>query len=129
MSENRPSGRVPVSRHVNAVMSAAGIEEGPHRCPKGLRHGYAIHALSKAVPLNLVSKWMGPCKDGNHSDLRQRRRRGTTEYCGADVDVIIWVFPQRLERVYSRDFLSNPALLHNPGCFSWVTAGNRATGL
>ena len=48
--------------HVSAVMSAAGIEEGPHRCPKGLRHGYAIHALSKAVPLNLVSKWMGHAK-------------------------------------------------------------------
>jgi integrase/recombinase XerD len=33
--------------------------EGPHRCPKGLRHGYAIHALSKGVPLNMLSKWMG----------------------------------------------------------------------
>ena len=54
--------RVTAWRHVSAVMSAAGIEEGPHRCPKGLRHGYAIHALSKAVPLNLVSKWMGHAK-------------------------------------------------------------------
>jgi integrase len=40
-------------------MREAGIPEGPHRCPKGLRHGYAIHALSKNVPLNMVSKWMG----------------------------------------------------------------------
>jgi site-specific recombinase XerD len=40
-------------------MQAAGIPEGPHRCPKGLRHGYAIHALSKSVPLNMVPKWMG----------------------------------------------------------------------
>jgi len=39
-------------------MIAAGIPDGPHRCPKGLRHGYAIHALSKSVPLNMVSKWM-----------------------------------------------------------------------
>jgi site-specific recombinase XerD len=54
--------RVTAWRHVSAVMRAAGIEEGPHRCPKGLRHGYAIHALSKAVPLNLVSKWMGHAK-------------------------------------------------------------------
>ena len=37
----------------------AGIPEGPHRCPKGLRYGYAIHALSKNVLLNMVSKWMG----------------------------------------------------------------------
>jgi integrase/recombinase XerD len=44
---------------VTAVMRDAGIPEGPHRCPKGLRHGYAIHALSKNVPLNMVSKWMG----------------------------------------------------------------------
>jgi len=27
-----------------------------------LRHGYAIHALSKGVPLNMVSKWMGRAK-------------------------------------------------------------------
>ena len=46
-------------RHVTSVMRAAGIPEGPHRCPKGLRHGYAIHALSKNVPLNMVPKWMG----------------------------------------------------------------------
>ncbi len=32
------------------------------RSPKGLRHGYAIHALSKGVPLNMVSKWMGRAK-------------------------------------------------------------------
>jgi len=49
-------------RHVTAVMSAAGIPDGPHRCPKGLRHGFAIYALSKGVPLNMVSKWMGHAK-------------------------------------------------------------------
>ena len=46
-------------RQVTAVMSAAGLPDGPHRCPKGLRHGFAIQALSKGVPLNMVSKWMG----------------------------------------------------------------------
>jgi integrase/recombinase XerD len=51
--------RVTAWRRVTAVMSAAGIPDGPHRCPKGLRHGFAIHALSKNVPLNMVSKWMG----------------------------------------------------------------------
>jgi integrase len=54
-----PIARNTAWRRVTAVMQAAGIPEGPHRCPKGLRHGYAIHALSKNVPLNMVSKWMG----------------------------------------------------------------------
>jgi len=44
---------------VKAVMAAAQIDEGPHRTPKGLRHAYAIHALSKGVPLHMVAKWMG----------------------------------------------------------------------
>jgi len=54
-----PVSRVTAWRQVSAVMIAAGIADGPHRCPKGLRHAYAIHALSKNVPLNMVSKWMG----------------------------------------------------------------------
>jgi integrase len=54
-----PIARNKAWRRVTTVMQAAGIPEGPHRCPKGLRHGYAIHALSKNVPLNMVSKWMG----------------------------------------------------------------------
>ena len=54
-----PMSRVTAWWQVSAVMIAAGIEDGPHRCPKGLRHAYAIHALSKKVPLNMVSKWMG----------------------------------------------------------------------
>ena len=40
-------------------MQQADIAAGPHRVPKGLRHGYAIHALNKGVPLNMLSKWMG----------------------------------------------------------------------
>jgi integrase/recombinase XerD len=34
-------------RRVVAVMKQADISAGPHRVPKGLRHGYAIHALNK----------------------------------------------------------------------------------
>ena len=29
------------------------------RCPKGLRHGYGVHAISRGVQLNMLSKWMG----------------------------------------------------------------------
>ena len=57
-----PWSRVTAWRQVCAVMIAAGIPDGPHRCPKGLRHGYAIHALAKGVPLNMVAKWMGHAK-------------------------------------------------------------------
>jgi len=46
-------------RRVSAVMEAAGISGGPHRSPKGLRHGYGVHAISSGVPLNMLSKWMG----------------------------------------------------------------------
>ena len=40
-------------------MVAAGVPDGPHRCPKGLRHGYGVHAIGSGVPLNMLSKWMG----------------------------------------------------------------------
>ena len=32
---------------------------GVHACPKGLRHGFGVSALQKAVPLNMVRKWLG----------------------------------------------------------------------
>lgn len=37
----------------------AGIADGPHRSPKGLRHGYGVHAIGSNVPLNMLRKWMG----------------------------------------------------------------------
>ena len=54
-----PWERTTAWRKVKAVMEAAKIADGPHRTPKGLRHAYAINALNKNVPLNMVSKWMG----------------------------------------------------------------------
>jgi integrase/recombinase XerD len=46
-------------------MEAAGLPEGPHRSPKGLRHGFGVHAISSGVPLNMLGKWMG-CKRPPH---------------------------------------------------------------
>lgn len=46
-------------RLVKAVMRAAGIAQGPHATPKGLRHGFGLHAIRSGVPLNLVQKWLG----------------------------------------------------------------------
>jgi integrase/recombinase XerD len=61
----RPISTIPLAgastacRRVVAVIKQADIAAGPHRVSKGLRHGYAIHALNKGVPLNMLSKWMG----------------------------------------------------------------------
>ena len=44
---------------VTAVMVAADIPDGPHRSPKGLRHGFGVHAIASGVPLNMLGKWMG----------------------------------------------------------------------
>ena len=51
--------RSTVWRRLHEVMVVAGIPPGPHRCPKGLRHGYGIHAVRSGVPLHLLRKWMG----------------------------------------------------------------------
>lgn len=45
-------------RRVLELMAAAGLS-GLHATPKGLRHGFAIAALEKGVPLTLVQKWLG----------------------------------------------------------------------
>lgn len=57
-----PWSRTTAWRRVAEVMEAAGIENGPHRCPKGLRHGYGVAAISAGVPLNMLRKWMGHAK-------------------------------------------------------------------
>lgn len=54
-----PWARMTGYRYVKAVMDEAGIPDGPHKCPKGLRHGFGVHAISKGVPLNMLSKWLG----------------------------------------------------------------------
>ncbi len=50
--------RVTAYRWVKQVMQEAGIS-GPQACPKGLRHGFGIQAISSGVPLNMLQKWMG----------------------------------------------------------------------
>ncbi|NBT60002.1 site-specific integrase [bacterium] len=46
-------------RHIVEVMNQAHIPDGPHKCPKGLRHGFGVMAITQGIPLNMVSKWMG----------------------------------------------------------------------
>ncbi|USQ74754.1 site-specific integrase (plasmid) [Roseomonas mucosa] len=54
-----PWSRMTAFRRVREVMAAAGIPEGPHACPKGLRHGFGVQAVSRGVALNMVQKWLG----------------------------------------------------------------------
>ncbi len=49
-------------RRIKELMVNSGINEGPHLCPKGLRHGYGVEAISKGIPLNMLQKWMGHVK-------------------------------------------------------------------
>ncbi|MCR6734316.1 MAG: site-specific integrase [Afipia sp.] len=44
---------------VKGVMHSAGIDSGIHATPKGLRHGFGLHAVRSGVPLNLVQRWLG----------------------------------------------------------------------
>lgn len=44
---------------MHELMNEAGIGPGPHATAKGLRHGFAIHALHSGVPINMVKRWLG----------------------------------------------------------------------
>ncbi len=44
---------------IKDVMQIAGIGPGIHATPKGLRHGFGLHAVRSGVPLNLVQRWLG----------------------------------------------------------------------
>jgi integrase/recombinase XerD len=57
-----PWERMTAWRKVHDVIEEAGIAEGPHACPKGLRHGFGIAAVSKGIALNMLQKWLGHCR-------------------------------------------------------------------
>lgn len=54
-----PWSRMTAYRRVQEVIAAAGIPDGPHACPKGLRHGFGVQAVSRGIALNMVQKWLG----------------------------------------------------------------------
>lgn len=58
-----PWSRATAYRRVCARMAAVGIQ-GPHACPKGLRHGFGVAAVSAGIPLNVVQRWLG------HADMK-----------------------------------------------------------
>ena len=84
-----PWARNTAWRHVKAVMLAADIPDGPHRSPKGLRHGYGVHAISSGVPLNMLSQMDGPRHARGDGDLRQRARRRGAGHRRPDVGWVV----------------------------------------
>ena len=54
----RPLHRSTGYRWVKLAMAEAEIV-GAQASPKGLRHGYGVHAIASGVQLNMLSKWMG----------------------------------------------------------------------
>jgi integrase/recombinase XerD len=50
-------------RRVKEVMAVAGITGTP-AMPKGLRHGFGVHAFQALVPPHLIQRWLG------HASLR-----------------------------------------------------------
>jgi len=51
--------RVRIWQIVTRVMEQAELPDGPNRSPKGLRHGFGVHAIVQGVPMHMVQKWMG----------------------------------------------------------------------
>jgi integrase/recombinase XerD len=51
--------RMTAWRKMAALIKAAGIPDGPHASPKGLRHGFGVTAVSKGIALKMVQKWLG----------------------------------------------------------------------
>ena len=54
-----PWSRMTAFRRVQEVIAAAAIPDGPHACPKGLRHGFGVQAVSRGIALNMVQRWLG----------------------------------------------------------------------
>ena len=51
--------RVRVWQIVKRVMIEAHIPDAPHQSPKGLRHGFGVHATVQGVPLHMLQRWLG----------------------------------------------------------------------
>lgn len=57
-----PWHRVTAYHKIKALMTSAKISGVPC-CPKGLRHGFGVHAIGCGIPMNLVQRWLG------HADI------------------------------------------------------------
>jgi integrase len=53
-----PIHRATAWRQIKQIMATADIY-GAQATPKGLRHGFGVHAVRCGIPLNLLQKWLG----------------------------------------------------------------------
>ena len=80
-----PWSRMTAFRRVQEVIAAAGIPDGPHACPKGLRHGFGVQAVSRGIALNMLQKcWGTPSSPPRRSTPTPlvRRSRALPPVCG-----------------------------------------------
>ena len=54
-----PLSKTALHKKVTRVISDAGIAGGPHAVPKGIRHGFFVHAVRRRVMITRLQKWMG----------------------------------------------------------------------
>jgi integrase/recombinase XerD len=54
-----PLSKTALFKKVARVIAEAGISGGPHAVPKGIRHGFFVHALRRRVMITRLQKWMG----------------------------------------------------------------------
>lgn len=40
-------------------MTEGGVPDARHRSPKGLRHGFDVHAVVQGVSLHMLQRWLG----------------------------------------------------------------------
>ena len=54
-----PQTRMTLFTRVTPVIAGAGIGGGPHATPKGIRHGFFVHAIRRRVLMTRLQRWMG----------------------------------------------------------------------
>lgn len=54
-----PQTRMTLFTRVTPVIAEAGIGGGPHATPKGIRHGFFVHAIRRRVLMTRLQRWMG----------------------------------------------------------------------
>ncbi len=54
-----PLSKTALHKKVTRVIADAGIAGGPHAVPKGIRHGFFVHAIRRRVMITRLQKWMG----------------------------------------------------------------------
>lgn len=56
--QGKAVSRVTAYRWIKGIMHEAGID-GRKASPKGLRHGFGVHATLSGVQLHMLCRWMG----------------------------------------------------------------------